>query len=519
MAASPWFWEETKPKRETYETPFGTIEKQTDYVWGNKDLSYEDYNAGRFSPSQFSKYAQAGKFGISGSARPDTTAAAQSGKVVDVMAEDLPRALYVVGKNTEQALFIHPQTKQLVTLSELPKGPSGRLQAIGQADGNPFVSRAGNLELLRMPEQSQWVKMRDRFINPIALPMAGLALGAAALPGLSAGAAGAAGTAGATGAGAAGAGAALPELGAGLFAGGAETAGATSGGFLGGGGGFLGFGSGASGASALPGFATPTLGATQMASTGGGLSGLMSWLGSPTGQAAMQAGSAALQSGAAQRAGAQQAGAAQAGIEEQRRQFEAMRAGLAPFQQAGTQALGGFAPFQQAGLQAFQQQQALAGLQGQPAQQQAISALEQSPLYQSLAKQGEEALLQRASATGGLRGGNIQAALAQFRPAMLQQLIDQQYARLGGLSGTGLGVTAQLAGMGQSSAAMQGQGGMGMASNIGNLLAQQGQAQAGGTLGTAQGIGQLFNIPSQIAGQQRANALFDMMSRMPGVTQ
>jgi hypothetical protein len=60
---------------------------------------------------------------------------------------------------------------------------------------------------------------------------------------------------------------------------------------------------------------------------------------------------------------------------------------------------------------------------------------------------------------------------------------------------------------------------MGMASNIGNLLAQQGQAKAGGTIGMAQGIGQLFNIPSQMAGQQRANALFDMMSRMPGVTQ
>lgn len=522
--ALPWIDQETKPKRETYTTALGTFEKEPDYVWPGVGLTYEDYNAGKFSPSQFAKYAQSGRFGVSGAARPDTTALAQSGKVVDVMAEDLPRSLYVVGKNTEQALFIHPETKQLVTLSELPKGPSGRLQAIGQADGNPFVSRAGNLELLRMPEQSQWVKMRDRFIKPIALPMAALALGAAAIPALSASAAGAsaagtAGATGATGAGAAGAGAALPELGAGLFAGGTEAAGATSGGFLGGGGGFLGFGSGASGASALPGFATPTLGASQMASTGGGLSGLMSWLGSPTGQAVTQAGSAALQSAAAQRAGAQQAGAAQAGIDEQRRQFEAMRAGLAPFQQAGTQALGGFAPFQQAGLQAFQQQQALAGLQGQPAQQQAISALEQSPLYQSLAKQGEEALLQRASATGGLRGGNIQAALAQFRPAMLQQLIDQQYVRLGGLSGTGLGVTAQLSGMGQSSAAMQGQGGMGMASNIGSLLAQQGQAQSGGTLGTAQGIGQLFNIPSQMAGQQRANTLYDMMSRMPGVTQ
>ena len=70
--------------------------------------------------------------------------------------------------------------------------------------------------------------------------------------------------------------------------------------------------------------------------------------------------------------------------------------------------------------------------------------------------------------------------------------------------------------MGQSAAAMQGQGGMNAANSIGNLLAQQGQAQAGGTLGIGQGIGQALNIPQQMAGQQRAGQLFDMMSRMYG---
>jgi len=242
----------------------------------------------------------------------------------------------------------------------------------------------------------------------------------------------------------------------------------------------------------------------------------MSCLGSPPRPAASQLGSAALQGISAQRAAGQQTAAAQAGIDEQRRQFEAMRAGLAPFQQAGTQALGGFAPFQQAGLQAFQQQQALAGLQGQQAQQQAIGALESSPLYQSLAKQGEEAILQRASATGGLRGGNVQAALAQFRPAMLQQLIDQQYSRLGGLAGTGLGVTERLATIGQNAAGLQGQSGINVGSNIGNLLTQQGRAQAGGTLGIGQGIGQALNIPQQMAAQQRAGRLFDVMSSIYG---
>jgi hypothetical protein len=205
------------------------------------------------------------------------------------------------------------------------------------------------------------------------------------------------------------------------------------------------------------------------------------------------------------RAARQQAAAAEQGIEEQRRLYDEIRQSFQPFLSAGTGAIGGFVPYQQAGLQAFQQQQALGGLQGQPAQQQAISALEQSPLYQSLAKQGEEALLQRASATGGLRGGNIQAALAQFRPAMLQQLIDQQYARLGGLAGTGLGVTERLATLGQASAGLQGQLGSASTANIGELLGQRGAAQAGGTLA----VGGAINRPLQF-GERMAGQLFGM---------
>ena len=440
---------------------------------------------------------------------PDTSGVANTGRIVSVTPENYARSFVDSIKSGGQeagggqALFIHPQTKQWVRFSELPVGADGLRQSIGQQDGNPYVNRYGAIDIAHKPQESAWVEFR----NSVA-PMLGVAAPLAAAALLPAAAVGALGSG--TGAAAA----ATPELASGLFAGGVESAAAGGGGYLSGGG-ALGLG-GAAGAGALPGFAAPMLTGAQVAGTSGGLSGLMSWLGSPTGQAVSQLGSAALQGISAQRAAGQQTAAAQSGIDEQRRQFEAMRAGLAPFQQAGTQALGGFAPFQQAGLQAFQQQQALAGLQGQQAQQQAIGALESSPLYQSLAKQGEEAILQRASATGGLRGGNVQAALAQFRPAMLQNLIDQQYSRLGGLSGTGLSVTSQLSGMGQSAAAMQGQGGMNAASNIGNLLAQQGQAQSGGTLGIGRGIGQALNIPQQMAAQQRAGGLFDALSRIYG---
>lgn len=476
-----------------------------------------------------------------------------------------------------QALFIHPASGKWVPFSELPIGSDGKPQSLGQKDGIPYVNRTGKIELAAEKDPSDWIEFRENILKPAAAAAA-IATGAYYAPALMS-SAGAAGSAGATTAGTAAAAAPEIGAGL-FTGGAEAAAAGSGGYLGGGTGGFLGFGGatssaalpgfaaptlGATGvgslaalgssipslssaASALPGFTAPTLGAAgQAAATGGalssvsnaiqgaskvlteapstpakvpeatsGLSGLMSWLGSPTGQAVSQLGSAALQGVTANRAADQQAAAAQAGIDEQRRQFNAMQAGLAPFQQAGTQALGGFAPYQQAGLQAFQQQQALAGLQGQPAQQQAISALEQSPLYQSLAKQGEEAILQRSSATGGLRGGNVQAALAQFRPAMLQQLIDQQYQRLGGFAGTGLETTAGLAKMGQSAAAMQGEGGLSAASNIGRLLAQQGQAQAGGTLGIGQGIGQALNIPSQMAGQDRANQLFDILSRMQG---
>lgn len=181
---------------------------------------------------------------------------------------------------------------------------------------------------------------------------------------------------------------------------------------------------------------------------------------------------------AAEQAGQTQAAASQAGIDEQRRQFDSLVQLMSPYVQAGTGAM--------------QQQQALIGLQGPEAQQQAVSGFEQSPLFQSMQQQGENAILQNASATGGLRGGNVQAALGQFRPQLLNQLIEQQYGRLGGL-----------AAMGQASAAGQASGGMQSASNIGNLLGNQAQAIAGGQVARGglqrQTFGDILGIAKAVA--------------------
>jgi hypothetical protein len=211
---------------------------------------------------------------------------------------------------------------------------------------------------------------------------------------------------------------------------------------------------------------------------------------------------ASSQKSAASSAAGAQTAAAQAGIDEQRRQFDAITKLLSPYITAGQQALPGYAPFQQAGTRAFEQQQALSGLLGEAKQRQAIQQLERSPEMQAMIRQGESALLQNASATGGLRGGNVQAALAQFRPQMLSRQIETQLGRLGGFSATGLGVTGDLASLGQAAAARQAAASGTTGSAISGLLQQQGAARAGAALaGGTSPFGQALSaVPGMIGG-------------------
>lgn len=184
-----------------------------------------------------------------------------------------------------------------------------------------------------------------------------------------------------------------------------------------------------------------------------------------------------MQADAASDAASIQGDASAAGIAEQRAARLAMEKLLSPYVSAGTTALG--------------QQQALLGLSGADAQRNAYSAIENSAGFQAQVQQGENAMLQNASATGGLRGGNIQGALAQYRPAMLTNAINQQYANLGGLTQ-----------MGQNSAAGVGSSGMTSANNVASLLAQQGAASAGGVLGQANAYSGMLNAPMQLLGMQ-----------------
>lgn len=182
------------------------------------------------------------------------------------------------------------------------------------------------------------------------------------------------------------------------------------------------------------------------------------------------------QKSAAGKASNAQVRAAQIAEEGLDERFNQVMALLQPYVNTGNQALGGMGN--------------LSGLNGTGAQQAAINGIKAGPGYTSALIAGENSILQNAAATGGLRGGNTQAALAQFSPALLAQAISQQYGQLGGL--------AQL---GQASAAGVGSAGMNAQSQIAQLQQQAGAARAGNYLAQGQAnAGMYGSIGSTLGG-------------------
>lgn len=159
---------------------------------------------------------------------------------------------------------------------------------------------------------------------------------------------------------------------------------------------------------------------------------------------------------------------AQAGIAEESRQFDAIRELLKPYVTAGDQSVAGMVN--------------LLGLGTPEGEQAELSRIQQSPTFQTMVKQGEEGILSNASATGGLRGGNTQAALSEFRPSVLSSLINQRFSQYSDLSR-----------IGQAAAAGQAAAGQNAAGNISGLYGQIGQAQAGRALAQGQNMSNLAN--------------------------
>lgn len=155
-------------------------------------------------------------------------------------------------------------------------------------------------------------------------------------------------------------------------------------------------------------------------------------------------------------------------IGEQQRQFDVTRADYAPYLQSG---LGGLSNLSD-----------LLGINGADAQSAGMVSIQNSPMLESIIRNGEEALLQNAAATGGIRGGNTQRGLADFRADAFADQLNQQIARMAGLAGLGMGATDSVSSFGANAS-----------NNISNLFGQQGQVRAGGLL-TRGGINnQLWN--------------------------
>lgn len=147
------------------------------------------------------------------------------------------------------------------------------------------------------------------------------------------------------------------------------------------------------------------------------------------------------QAKASKKAAKLQYDAAIKGVEETARQFDLTRED--------------FQPYQEAGVSALDKLTALLGLGGADEQQTEIDALKETPLYKSLYRSGEDAILANASATGGLRGGNINEGLADFGEDTLSQVIAQQLAGYGGLVGVGTGAAGAVGNFGANAVAQQ----------------------------------------------------------------
>lgn len=238
-------------------------------------------------------------------------------------------------------------------------------------------------------------------------------------------------------------------------------------------------------------------------------------------------GSALMQTSAANKASKAQSAAADAQIAETRRQFDLVQGLLKPYVDSGSTALQGLlnlagiggtaastpkietiagtvgaagVPFGRYGLtgqgaagtpetyrvngqtfatmaeaQAYANANGTPGISANDAQQAAINGISNGAQFGELVKQGEYGLLANASATGGLRGGDTQAALAQFRPQMLQALIDKQLATLGGIASNG-----------QNAASNTGTAAQNAGLQVNQALGEKGQAQAGAALATGQ---------------------------------
>lgn len=178
-----------------------------------------------------------------------------------------------------------------------------------------------------------------------------------------------------------------------------------------------------------------------------------------------------------------------------------MASGNDALQQGYNRVLEAIAPYQQQGNAALGQMGAISGANGYDQQQQAVDNIAKSPLFAALQNQSQEALLQKASATGGLRGGNTQAALATLAPQMLNQQINEQYNRLNPLATYGYNASNTAAQAGQNLGTGVSQNNMSGANQLANLATLLGGAGMQVGQGVSSNNMNTGNLFAQLAAQ------------------
>ena len=197
-------------------------------------------------------------------------------------------------------------------------------------------------------------------------------------------------------------------------------------------------------------------------------------------------GAAAISAGSAIFSGSQSKKAAK---KQRRALLEAQRMDLEHQEKMWHRAQELLAPFRDLGLRGGDEIRAALGYDGAEAQEAFVSRVMSSPMFDHMNEVGEEAILANAAATGGLRGGDVQQALAQQRTGNLAGLAERRIDQAMSLADLG----SRAAGGGASLAPHFNEGG-------GRYTASAGAATAAGITGAAGAYaGGLNDIASTLA--------------------
>ncbi len=180
------------------------------------------------------------------------------------------------------------------------------------------------------------------------------------------------------------------------------------------------------------------------------------------------------------------------GIEETKRQFDEIRQLLSPYVNAGNSSI--------------MAQMDLIGLNGPDAQKRAVDMIKGGAKFTALSEAGNEAILSNASATGGLRGGNVNRALADFDQSLLADLIQEQYGNLGGITSIGQNAAAGVGNAGMNASGqivdLIRQGSLSSANSIRTSGDAASQAILAGGAANAKLYGDIANTIGQFAGEK-----------------